>query len=107
MASGCPGPGEFEEVAAFGVVQAQGAGDRLQYRLGDVGVPALFEAGVVVRAHPGQMCDFLAAQSGHPARAATEGRPRVLGAQTGPPRAQEVPQFADVVHAASVLPIAV
>lgn len=64
-------------------------------------MPALFETGVVVRAHPGQVRDLFAAQSRDPARAAAESRPRVLGTQTGPARAQEVTELVALIHASS------
>lgn len=55
--------GDLEEVVAFHVVQVQGAGHAVQDALGDVGVAALFQAGVVVGVHS-------------PARRATSSRRR-------------------------------
>ena len=56
------GPGEVEEVSAFGVVQAQSAGDGVKDGLGDALGAASFQADVVVDADSGELGDFLAAQ---------------------------------------------
>jgi hypothetical protein len=72
------------------VVEVQGAGDGSQYGFGDVRVAALFQAGVVVRADPGQKRDLLAAQPGHPAGPAAGGQSGAVRGEAGPMGAQEV-----------------
>ena len=87
------GPGEGEQVAALDVVEAQGAGDGVQHRVGDVGVPAALEADVVVHAHPGQLRDLLAPQAWDPAAPGVGRQPGRLRGQPRAAGAQEVAQF--------------
>ena len=67
------GSGEGEQVAALDVVEAQGAGDGVQHRVGDVGVSA--------------------AQAWHPAAPGVGRQPGRLRGQTRATGAQEVAQF--------------
>ena len=87
------GSGEGEQVAALDVVEAQGAGDGVQHRVGDVGVSAALEADVVVHAHPGQLRDLLPPQAWHPAAPGVGRQPGRLRGQTRATGAQEVAQF--------------
>ena len=59
--------GEAEQVGAFGVVELQGAGERVEHAGGDSGQGAAFELGVVLHAHAGQRGDLAAPQAGHAA----------------------------------------
>ena len=54
-------------MGAFGVVELQGAGERVEDAGGDSGEGAAFELGVVLDAHPGQRGDLAAPQPGDPA----------------------------------------
>ena len=56
--------GEAQQVGAFGVVELQGAGDRVEDAGGDPGEGAAFELGVVLHAHAGQRGDLAAPQPG-------------------------------------------
>ena len=69
---------------AFGLVELEGAGERLEHAVGDaVHLPPL-DAGVVGDADTGQDGDLLAAQPGD-AAAAVGGQPGLLGGDPGPP----------------------
>ena len=57
--------GEVEQVGAFGVVELQGAGERVQDRGGDAAEGAAFELAVVLDANPGEGGDLAPAQPGH------------------------------------------
>ena len=92
------GVGEVEQVGPFGVVELQGAGDRVEDGGGDAGDRAAFELGVVLDADPGQGGDLAAAQPGHPA-GADVGQPRLLRGDLGSPRDQELADLGTVVHA--------
>ena len=61
------GAGEVEEVGAFGVVELQRTGERLEHGLGDAASVAALEARVVLDADAGEHRDLLAAQPGHAA----------------------------------------
>ncbi len=101
------GAGQGEQMPAFGVVEAERAGQRVQDAVGRAYLPALFHPLVVVGAQPGQQRQFLAPQPGHLAPAArletdvARGDPAATGAQ-------EVAEFAGVrvraAHTASVPP---
>lgn len=83
---------------ALGLAQPQRARDRVQHGAGDVLAVALFEAGVVGHADPGQLGQLLAAQPGHPAASAVVGESDVLGAQAGPAGTEELTQFGALIH---------
>ena len=91
------GADQVEQVAAFGVVELQRAGDGVQDALGDPGGVAAFEAGVVLHAHPGEHRDLDPAQPRH---AAPPGRrqARLGGGDLGAPRHQELTDLGSVVH---------
>jgi hypothetical protein len=52
--------GETEQMGAFGVVELQGAGDRVENAGRDSGEGAAFELRVVLHAHAGQRGDLAA-----------------------------------------------
>ena len=51
---------------SFGVVELQGAGDRVEDLFGCAVDRAAFDLGVVLDAEPGERGDFAAPQPGHP-----------------------------------------
>ena len=55
---------EVEEVRVFGLVELEGARDRLEDGLGDAARVAAFEARVVVDADAGEQRDLFAAEAG-------------------------------------------
>ena len=57
---------QMQEMCPLGVVEAQGAGDRVEHAGRDPGQAAPFEFGVVLHAHPGQRGDLTAPQPRHP-----------------------------------------
>ena len=59
--------GETQQVGPFGVVELQGAGQRVEHAGGDAGQGAAFELGVVLDAHLGQRGDLAAPQTRHAA----------------------------------------
>lgn len=67
------GGGEVVEVRAFGVIELEGAAERVEDFFGGAGELAAFQADVVVDADTGEQGDFLAAQAGDPALAVAEG----------------------------------
>lgn len=81
--------GEVEEVVAFVLRQAQGAGQRGEHLAGRARAPGLFQPRVVVRGHAGQLGHLLAAQ---PRRTAAGSRreTHVGWVQAGAGAAQEV-----------------
>ncbi|OLT24725.1 hypothetical protein BJF79_13315 [Actinomadura sp. CNU-125] len=99
--SGTGGAGQVFEVRAFGVVEAEGAGDRVQDACGDTGQIAAFQTGVVLHADPGQLGDLGAAQPGDPP-GAVGGQPGLLRGDLGPAGGQELADLAAVVHLSQV-----
>jgi hypothetical protein len=76
-------------VSMLHLIQAKGAGQGLKYLDRDIGLASLLQAAVVVRAQPGQHCQFLLAQAGDPAWPG-EGPDAGLGrAQPVAPRTQK------------------
>ena len=69
------GSGEECEVFSFGVVELEGAGDRVEDLFGCAVDRAAFDLGVVLDAEPGERGDFAAPQPGYP--------PVVSGGQPG------------------------
>ena len=59
---------EIEQMRAFGVVELQRAGERLEHGVGDAGGVAAFELCVVGDADTGERGDLLAPQAGHATR---------------------------------------
>ena len=82
-------PRQFLEVPGGGVVQLQGAGERVENLLGGVALASLLEADVVVHAHPGEHRQFLSAEPRH-APAAVALDPDILGLNQLAPCAQEI-----------------
>ena len=52
--------GQPQQVHTFGIVELQGAGERIEHTGGHAGQRAAFELGVVLHAHPGQRSDLTA-----------------------------------------------
>ena len=73
----------------FGVVELQGAGDRVEDRGGDAADRAAFELGVVLDADPGERGDLAAPQSRY-AAGADVGQAGLLRGDLGSPRDQEL-----------------
>jgi hypothetical protein len=99
--AGTGGAGEVVQVVGLGLVELQGAGDRVEDFRGDTGQGAAFHLGVVVRAHARQCRHFLPAQPGHAtSSAADDSGP--LRRHARPPGPQELPHLGLVVHAVTV-----
>ena len=79
------GVGEMEQVGPFGVVELQGAGDRVEHGGGHTGDGAAFELGVVLHADPSDGSNLAAAEPRHPA-GADVGHARLLRGDLGAPR---------------------
>ncbi len=62
-------PGQLVQVCVGVGVQSQGAAERVEYLGRGVAFAPLFQAGVVIRVHPGQDRNLFTAQSGDPAHA--------------------------------------
>ena len=91
------GLGEVEQVAPFGVVELESAGDRVEDAGGDAAERAALELGVVLDAHPGQAATSLRRSPG--TRRCPAWRQRgLLGSDLGSPRGQELADFGTVVH---------
>jgi hypothetical protein len=84
-------------VPAFGLVEAEDAGERVEDLLGGLGRAALLQAHVVVDADPGQVRDLLAPQALDPA-APFDGDADVRRVHPGTPGAQEARK---IVHPAT------
>ena len=91
-------------MCALGLVELQGACERLEYRLRHPGGGAAFEAGVVVDADAGKERDLLTSESRHASIASEPGQARVLGCDPGPPRGQELAHLVPRVHGTRVAP---
>ena len=89
--------GQAQQVGAFGVVELQGAGERVEDAGGDTGEGAAFELGVVLHAHPGQRGDLAAPQPGDAALPGG-GQAGLLGADLGAAGGEELAHFDSVVH---------
>jgi hypothetical protein len=95
--------GEVEQVGALGVVEPQGAGERVENAGGRAGdLPAL-EPGVVLDTEPGDCRDLVAAQPGD-ASAATGGEADLLGGDAGAAGHQELAHLLAVVHPSETRP---
>jgi hypothetical protein len=100
---GCPR--EVEQVRALGVIEPQGARERLEHGVGDSGSVAAFEAGVVVDADAGEQRHFFPAETGDAARAvAVRAQAGLLGRDPAAPRSQELADLLAGVHDARVAP---
>ena len=91
------GVGEMEQVGPFGVVEPEGAGNRVEHGRRCTGDRAAFELGVVLDADPGQRSNLGPAQPGYP--------PCAVGRQAGfrrgdlgSPRDEELADLVTVVH---------
>jgi hypothetical protein len=89
--------GKAEQVGAFGVVELQSAGDRVQHRCGGARDRAAFEFGVVLDADPGQGGNLAASEAWHPSFA-VDGQPGFGRGDLGSPRDQELADLVTVVH---------
>ena len=89
--------GEAQQVGAFGVVELESAGERVQHAGRDTGEGAAFEFGVVLHAHAGQAGDLAAPQPGNPA-VPDGGQAGPLGADLGAAGGEELAHFDSVVH---------
>jgi len=85
-------------MAAFGLVELQRAGERLEDGLGHAGEVPTFQTRVVVRAHVGEESDFLTAQTGDAPVGAVERQPSLLRGDPRPAGGQEVAHLGPVVH---------
>ncbi|GGV30989.1 hypothetical protein GCM10010182_62850 [Actinomadura cremea] len=86
------------QVGAFVGVEAERAGDGVQDVGGHVAGPALFQARVVVDAHPCQQCQFLPAQTRHAPLTAEGAQTIFIGAQAGASGLEELTQLPGAVH---------
>jgi hypothetical protein len=94
--------GKVGQVLALGLVQLQGARQRVEHDVGDPGEIAALELGVVLDAHTGEVGHLAALQPRH-APVETERRQAgALRGEPGPPGGEEVPDFGTVVHLATV-----
>src|SRR6476619_476635 len=96
-------PREVEQVGAFGVVELQGASERVEDAGRGAGDLAALEAGVVLDAEPGDGRDRTAAQAGH-ASAAADGQPDLVGGDAGAAGHEELAHLLAVVHAFETRP---
>ena len=85
-------------MGAFGVVELQGAGERVEHRRRHPAEGAAFQLGVVLDADPGQGGDLAAAQP-RDAALTDVGQAGLLRGDLGPPRGQELADLGSVVHA--------
>ena len=89
-------------MGSLGIVELQGAGERLEHTLGRAGqVPAL-DPDVVVDRDTGQQRHLFPPQPLHPAVAAVHGQAGLLRGQACTPGAEELLDLGSVVHAAKV-----
>lgn len=82
----------------LGVVELEGACDRVEHAGRHPGQAAAFELGVVLHAHPGQRGDLTAPEAGHPALTG-DGEASLSGADLRPTGGEELAHFDSVVHA--------
>jgi hypothetical protein len=82
---GVGGAGEGVEVIAFGLVEPQRGGERVEHAFGGAGEVAAFHADVVVHGHAGEHRDFFPAQSLDPPVPAVRGEPGLAGGDPCPP----------------------
>jgi hypothetical protein len=64
-------PGQIGQVGPGGRVELEHPGQGVEDRFRGAGVPALFQPGVVVDAHPGELGHLLAAQTPYPSTGLT------------------------------------
>src|SRR5215218_67515 len=84
-------------MGALGVVQLEGAGERLQHQIGDAAEVAALQALVVIDADASERCDLFTAQAGH-APLAVGRQTCLLGRDPRSPRTQELCDVARAVH---------
>ena len=87
---------------AFARVQAEYTGDGVEHLRGVAQGAALFQPDVVVDAEPGDLGEFLPAQTGNPPSAPVVAQAHVLRGQPGPAGAKEVGEFCSSVHPSSI-----
>ena len=92
------GAGEIEEVCAFGVVEAEAAGESIEHAIGDAAQVAAFHLGVVVDADSGEHRGFLAAQPGDAAGAAEDREAGLLRRELRSARREELSDLVLGVH---------
>src|SRR3954468_21513825 len=93
------------QVGALGLVEAQGAGERVEHAVGGAGGGAALEPVVVVHAHSGERRDLLPAQARNaagPERLQT----RLLRGDPPAARGEEVADLASDVHRSEGRPVA-
>ena len=98
LAGGAGGPGQVEQVRPLRLVQLQRLREGFQDSLGHSGEVSAFQPGVILDTDPGQHGDLAAPQSGDAAVAAVDRQTRLFRGDFRPPRGQEVPGLALVVH---------
>jgi hypothetical protein len=87
-------------VSAFGLVEVQRQGQRVEDPIGGARQAAAFHAHVVVDRHPGEKGNLLAAQPLHAAVAAIGRKTGLLGLDTGTARAEELADLTPHVNGA-------
>ncbi len=88
---------QLAQVLVFGIVESQDARQAVEHRRAGTGFLALFDADVVVDAHPGQGGQFLAAQAGGAAQAGADRQADVARRDPAAPGPQEPSEFAAVL----------
>src|SRR5574337_2355 len=79
------------EVIAFGLIEVQRRGQRVQHTIRGAGEVAPLHSHVVVHRHPSQPRDLFAAQTLDPAVTTISRQARLLGRYSGAPRTEELP----------------
>ena len=97
-AVGPDGAGEVEQVRAFGLVEPQAAGERIEHAFGDAAQVAAFHLGVVVDADAGEHRGLLAAQPGDAPGAAEDRQAGLLRGDLRPARGEELADLVLGVH---------
>src|SRR4051794_14681642 len=82
------------------------AGDGLEHAVGGAAQVALLEAGVVVRAQPGELGDLLAAQARNAPTLPVQRDPCLVRGDLGTPRGEELAHLGPVVHGSTLRPAA-
>jgi hypothetical protein len=85
-------------VGALGVVESQGAGERVEHAFGRPGEIAAFEADVVIHADAGQHRGLFAAQALYPPVGAAGGQAGLFGSDPGAAGDEESADLVVTVH---------
>ena len=88
-------------MGTFGVVELQGAGERVEHTGRDSGQGAAFELGVVLDAHLGQ-CGDLAAPQTRNAPPPRRGQTGLFRAELGSAGREELAHLGSVVHGSDI-----